>query len=344
MATRYIAALGCTRVDAMRGSVRRGGVGAALAVAGSALLVATPTQAGGLTSAEITADMGKRKINFNRTTSVSGQLTTSAAIGPPPSPAGRTVTLYEKRYPYASEAAIATTTTEGDGSYEFVGLKPGFNAYYRVAVTEPTAATSEEVPVWVYPRAHPPRVRYLGGRRFAASFRMDFAEDYPVDLGGRPASWYFRKKGHSVARRIDRSKTHQPRPGLVQSKTRFRVRRGRYRFFIAWCFAVTDLGEDTGMGKPPTNQPCPRRLRFGRKGATKSASASPVFPGGERAATDLGEPIIGRTTRAKCYRLHGSLPSSKNGFKPRRPLYGDAVRSPPLASSSGTPSGRGAVW
>jgi hypothetical protein len=273
MPRRYSAAVGCIRVGGMRGYVRRAGIGTAT-VAAAALVVAAPAHAGGLTSAEITAEVGKRKINFNRSTSVSGQLTTTATIGTPPSPAGRTVTLYEKRYPYTSEAAVATTTTDGDGTYEFTGLKPGFNAYYRAAVTEPATATSEGAPVWVYPRAHPARVRYIGGRRFAASFRMDFAEDYPVDLGGRPASWYFRKKGHSVAHRIDRSTTHQPRPGLVQSKERFRVPRGRYRFFIGWCFAVTDIGEDTGMGKPPTNQPCPRRFRFGRKGATKSAPAS----------------------------------------------------------------------
>jgi hypothetical protein len=260
----------------MRGLVARAGIGAAVAVAAGAVVVAAPAHAGGLTSAEITAEVGKRKIHFNRATSVGGRLTTSTAAGTPPSPAGRTVTLYEKRYPYTSETAVATTTTDGDGSYEFTGLKPGFNAYYRAAVTEPVAATSEEVPVWVYPRSHPPRVRFLGGRRFAASLRMEFSEDYPVDLGGRTASWYFRKKGQSVAHRIARSKTHQPMPGLVRSKTRFRVPRGRYRFFIGWCIAVTDIGEDTGMGKPPTNQPCPRRFRFGHKGATKSAATSPV--------------------------------------------------------------------
>jgi hypothetical protein len=257
----------------MRGFAKRAGLGVAAAICLTAVIGTASASAGGLVSAEITAQVSKRNIFFDRSTKVSGELTTSATIGFPPTPAGRTVTLYEKRYPYASETTLGTTTTAADGSYEFTGLEPGFNAYYRVAVTQPASATSEDVPVWVYPRAHFPKVRFIGPRRVATHFTVDFSPEFPVDLGGRKITWYFLKGGHHRYNRIEHSTTHQPRPGLATGKTRFHIPDGRYRrFYVYWCFEVTDVGEDTGMGKPPTNEPCPKHFRV--RGHTRSKAAA----------------------------------------------------------------------
>ena len=49
------------------------------------------------------------------------------------------------------------------------------------------------------------------------------------------------------------------------------------------------------------------------------------------------------TSRARCQRLHGSLPSSRNGFEPRRPLSRFCVESSDLrgVAQSGSAPGWG---
>ena len=55
-----------------------------------------------------------------------------------------------------------------------------------------------------------------------------------------------------------------------------------------------------------------------RRSADGSSAGRPLDRGRSVAAT------ICRHSRARCQRLHGSLPSSRNGFDPRRPLCGSA--------------------
>ena len=59
----------------------------------------------------------------------------------------------------------------------------------------------------------------------------------------------------------------------------------------------------------------PTGLTQGRRGADRGAPA-------DRLAREPGYHLA--TSRARCQRLHGSLPSSRNGFDPRRPLWGSA--------------------
>jgi hypothetical protein len=259
----------------MRGFMRQAGSGAVVAICLISLVAAASASAGLSPTGTITAEVSKKNIYFDRSIKVSGVLTTDDIVTPP-SPAGCTVTLYERLYPYASEAAVGTTTTNDDGEYTFTDVEPGYNARYRAAVDDcEVDATSEELPVWVYPRGHPARAHFVGLRRVSARFRMDFSDDYPVDMGGRRATWYFSKGESHVYKSIDHSRTRQPRPGKVEGHTRFRIPRGRYgHFYVGWCFEVTDIGEDTGMGKPPTNEKCPKRFRAGRKAQPKTAAPS----------------------------------------------------------------------
>jgi hypothetical protein len=252
----------------MQGFARRAAAGVMASACLIALVGAAPAHAGALTSAEITAEVSKKKIYFNRSTKIRGTLTTS-------SPAGRTVTLYERLYPYTAETVVGTTTTDAEGDYAFTGIEPGFNARYRAAVTQPTDATSEELAVWVYPRFDV-NVRVTGFRRGKTKLDMFFAPDYPVDLDNRPSSVYFRKGGRPFFHRIERSRTNLAAPGHLVDEAGFRIPGGHYgRFWIAWCTEVTDVGEDTGMYKPPSDQKCPRRFRFRLTHGLKAASPRP---------------------------------------------------------------------
>lgn len=213
------------------------GIAAEQAAAASATITASPDA--------ITYGQG--------TVEIRGFLTADPGI----SPAGRTLKLYERPYPYKSSQQIATTVTDANGHYVFEDVAPDLNSTYKVAINDPDlAARSKSQMVVVFARGTL-SVRATPDRHVASRFRLVFSPDLPTDLADRQVFWYFNEIGKPRYVIKDKTLTEEPHPGLLVGRSRFTPPPGQYKFRVTYCIDVPNQ-EDIGVGPPGAPRTCPR--------------------------------------------------------------------------------------
>jgi hypothetical protein len=102
---------------------------AAIAVAG---ILAAPT--GALASSHQSPAASTVSLTASPSTIASGQPATLSGTAPSAAPAGTTVELYAKPYPFTEATALASTTTAADGSFSFT-VTPDRNTQYSVTAS-----------------------------------------------------------------------------------------------------------------------------------------------------------------------------------------------------------------
>jgi hypothetical protein len=102
---------------------------AAIAVAG---ILAAPT--GALASSHQSPAASTVSLTASPSTLASGQPATLSGTAPSAAPAGTTVELYAKPYPFTEATALASTTTAADGSFSFT-VTPDRNTQYSVTAS-----------------------------------------------------------------------------------------------------------------------------------------------------------------------------------------------------------------
>lgn len=209
--------------------------------------------AGSALAADLTAKAEPESISFGRgSVTIEGSLTADAGV----SPAGRVLKLYERPFPYKRAKQIAQATTNADGDYSFDGVKPEVNSTYKVAINDPDlAARSKSALVVVFARGDL-EVRATKKRDIVSSFRLQYSPKLTTKLAGREVLWYFNKVGDPRFKVADRTRSKQPRKGLLKGKSRFAAPTGDYRFRVTYCLDVPDE-KDIGIGTPGAPRNCP---------------------------------------------------------------------------------------
>lgn len=220
-------------------------------------------------AATINIARSKDFITYNRdSVKISGRLQTDAGG---PAVGNREVKLYEKPYPYKRSKVIARTQTDAEGKYRFGGVQPDFNTRYRAAVGDPgVEARSKLKLVYVFARGGL-STRATRDGHAKSRFRLVFAPKLPTRLGGRKVVWYFHRLGTSRFTARDRSRSKEPRRGLLKGRSRFKLPDGRYRFQVTYCLDGPDK-RDIGLGPPGVSRDCPRS--FPANGRTLSSGSS----------------------------------------------------------------------
>jgi len=204
-------------------------------------------------AAKVTAKADPEAITFKRgSVAIKGTLTADPGV----SAAGRTLKLYERPYPYKRSEQIAVTTTGADGSYSFDGVKPAMNSNYKVAINDPDlAARSKSELVVVFAQGEI-KVRATRSRKVVSSFSLAYSPKLKTDLAGREVLWYFNKIGKPRFTVADRTRSKQPRKGLLTGKSSFPAPPGEYRFRVTYCLDVPN-DRDIGIGPPGAPRNCP---------------------------------------------------------------------------------------
>ena len=213
---------------------------AGIAAVGLALsVVAAPAAAGSATTLSLHAH--RPEILFNGSTKVSGRLANGDAS------AGQTVELEADPFPYGSPAPGPTTTTGADGSYSF-RVAPDRNTRYRVAFAGPPTVRSRAAQVTVEERVRT-RVQYLPRGRARLSVRSR----HPADLrwGGERAIWYVSSGRRGPMRRVEVTRTREPKPGHTLLAVTVSIPAGPFRF--AACFKREPKG---AMGRAGSHARC----------------------------------------------------------------------------------------
>ena len=164
--------------------------------------------------------------------------------------------LYERPFPYKRSKLIATTTTNADGTYSFESVKPDVNSTYKVAINDPDLAArskSELVVVFAHGAL---KVKATKGRDIVSRFRLRYSPKLSTKLAGREVLWYFNEVGRPRFKVADRTRSKQPRKGLLKGKSRFQAPPGDYRFRVTYCLDVPD-DKDIGIGTPGAPRNCP---------------------------------------------------------------------------------------
>jgi hypothetical protein len=104
----------------------------ALAAVAVAAFLAAP--AGALASSDQSPAPATTSLAASPSTVASGQPATLSGTAPSAAPAGTTVELYAKPYPFTEATAVASTTTAADGSFSFT-VTPDRNTQYSVTVS-----------------------------------------------------------------------------------------------------------------------------------------------------------------------------------------------------------------
>lgn len=123
---------------------------------------------------------------------INGRLSSVTPLG------GHRVELVADPFPYGDPAAVASTTTAGDGRYSFL-RRPGRNTVYRV---QAAGATSRLRTIYVAPRNG--LGIYQRGAR--VELRAVVTGTPPITPGGTTLYWYVRVQGSSIFRRIATSR------------------------------------------------------------------------------------------------------------------------------------------
>ena len=216
-------------------------------------LIAFGAFSGPALAADVTAMAKPDSIGFGRgSVAIQGNLTADAGV----SPAGRVLKLYERPFPYKRSKQIARTTTDANGAYGFEGVKPDMNSTYKVAINDPDlAARSESTLVVVFARGDL-KVRATRNRDIVSRFRLRYSPKLSTNLAGRKVLWYFNEVGRPRFKVADRTRSKQPRRGLLKGKSRFMAPPGDYRFRVTYCLDVPDE-KDIGIGTPGAPRNCP---------------------------------------------------------------------------------------
>jgi hypothetical protein len=164
---------------------------------------------------------------------------------------GAVVRLDGKRYPFEDPlAAVATATTDAEGTYRF-DRELARNWQFRVVAG---TTKSERVRAYVYPAT---KLTY----RARSSRVVKLTQRYFLPRGVRlkePTIFYFGKSGKASAPRVATGEVERVRAGRYRSTAVVRLPaawNGRFRY--ASCFRYTG---GSGMGNPRAS--CPRRFRF----------------------------------------------------------------------------------
>jgi hypothetical protein len=202
---------------------------------------------------QLSIKITKTDVNLGARTVIRGQLSTSGTKK------GQRVVLLGRSFPYKRGRVVASTTTGTSGAYSF-RVRPSLNTRYRVKFK---TVFSKRVRVYVYPVQTNTRVRTISGNRARVHFFVKFPANYPLRLSGRRLTWYFRKSGRPVFRKIKTTRTRATEANRVFGDAIINLpesRRG-YDYFITWCFAIGRKGEDIGVTRQ-SGGACPRRFRI----------------------------------------------------------------------------------
>ena len=220
-------------------------------------------------AASVSIRPSEEAVTYGNQIRISGRLVTDTGV----SPAGRQVTLYERRYPYESSHALARVRTGPQGGYVFRGVEPDYNSRYRVAVNEPDVQVrSKSKLIVVFARGRLSGHTTRDGHA-VARFRLRYSPRLPTRLAGRKVLWYFHRIGTRRFTVRDRSRTRQPRRGVLKSKGRWDLPPGRYRYEYAYCIDSPDR-RDIGIGPPGVRRDCPRAVPARRARTLRSGAAA----------------------------------------------------------------------
>lgn len=242
---------------------------AAIAASFAALAVAG-IGAQGASAATVSIKANPEAITYEQgTVKIKGLLTGDTGI----SPAGRTLKLYERPFPYKSAKLIATTVTGTDGSYVFADVEPDLNSTYKVAINDPdliARSKSQQVVVFAQGKLN---VRTTRDRHIASRFQLKFSPKLSIKLARLPVLWYFNKIGKPLFTVKDKTRAKAPRKGLLRSKSRFEAPSGNYRYRVTYCIDVPDQ-KDIGVGPPGAARKCPRSFPAQASRALSTAGGS----------------------------------------------------------------------
>ncbi len=166
-------------------------------------------------------------------------------------PAGQTVRLEGKRYPFDADfRVVESTTAEEDGTFRF---EREFERNWRVRVRV-ADEVSETAPVYVFPRF---TLRFEARNERVIRLVQRYRVPHGVDLE-RPTIFYVGRRGARTAPRAARVEVERTGSGRYRSVALVRIpSRWNGRFRYASCFRYTP---GSGMGDPRAS--CPRRFRF----------------------------------------------------------------------------------
>ena len=172
--------------------------------------------------------------------------------------ASQRVVLLGRKFPYKRERVVASTFTGTGGTY-FFRVRPTLNTRYRVRFE---SVHSDRVRVFVFPVKSETSVRTISGNRAKAHFFVQFPADYPLRLSGRRITWYFRKAGNPIYRKIKTTRTRATDSKRIIGDAILDLPESRdpYSYFVTWCFAIGREGQDIGVGRNAGGG-CPRRFR-----------------------------------------------------------------------------------
>lgn len=188
----------------------------------------------------VTLEVKKADIDLGKGTQLSGRLTGTE-------PEGLPLAIVAKEFPYKRAVVVDEIVLGPDGRFRSQ-VKPTLNTIYRAVVGTPTTEIrSPNRRVYISLPNRETRTRTAGDVAIS-SFFVQFPADYPLPLGGRKITWYFRKTTDPVFRAVKTSRSKE-RFGRLVGETRIPLPRGNYSYFITWCFALGKRGADIGIGR-----------------------------------------------------------------------------------------------
>ena len=212
----------------------------------------TPGASGAFGDPRLTVNITETDVDLGKPTAIKGRLLNIRDN------AYQRVFLVARKFPYRHQRIIRSTYTATGGTY-FFRVRPTLNTRYHVAYG---GARSRQVRAFVYPVKQETTVETLTGNVARARFYSQFPRDYPLKLGGRLITWYFRKDDQTVYRKIATSRSKGSPSRRMKGTVRFDLPQSeeRYSYFVTWCYALGQRGQDIGIGRN-AGGPCPDRLR-----------------------------------------------------------------------------------
>jgi hypothetical protein len=186
------------------------------------LPLAAPAQGPPRERNRVSLEAARERITFGSTTALSGKVTGRRS-------GGVDVTLHADPFPVDSEGAVAETTTDANGDFQFLGVSPDRHTRYRVVARTAPPVTSSAVDVLVRVRV---TVR-LSDRTPETGERVRFRGSVAPQHDGARARIQRRRRDGSW-KTVARTTTRDAGDDRSKYSRRVVVRRdGRYRVKVA---------------------------------------------------------------------------------------------------------------
>lgn len=175
------------------------------------------------------------------------------------------VAVYARVYPYGPEDESPVKTSNGAGAFRVSVAQTLNTKYYVEASNAGLRVRSPAVKVRTFLPDSAGHFYLASGNlsdgRVTALYKVQYPTGYPLPLGGRRVSWYFREAADSIYRRVAITRS-SGRSDRLEAILDYRLPPGGYRYyFMTACF---DFGRtfrrDLGIGNDKHGI-CPRRFR-----------------------------------------------------------------------------------